>query len=136
MKIYFASSTRETYEDREMNFQIVQALRRYGKVFSERSELSDTSALGMKPRNSDIYQHEVGLLKDSDVLVAEVSEPSLGVGYEIALMEQMKKPVLCLFRKKEDHHALSVMVAGNEKLMIRQYQGPLDLRRIFREFFK
>lgn len=32
------------------------------------------------------------------VLVAEVTQPSLGVGYEIGRAVAMKKKILCLFR--------------------------------------
>ena len=32
------------------------------------------------------------------VLVAEVTQPSLGVGYEIGRAVDMKKKILCLFR--------------------------------------
>lgn len=35
------------------------------------------------------------------VLVAEVTQPSLGVGYEIGRALEMKKDILCLFRPSD-----------------------------------
>ena len=37
-------------------------------------------------------------LSQSHVVVAEVTQPSLGVGFEIARAVTLNKPVLCLFR--------------------------------------
>ncbi len=34
----------------------------------------------------------------SDIIVAEVTQPSLGVGYELGRAVAMKKPILCLYR--------------------------------------
>ena len=34
-------------------------------------------------------------------IVAEVTQPSLGVGYEIGRAVDMKKPILCLYRPQE-----------------------------------
>ena len=39
-------------------------------------------------------------LKFPDI-VAEVTQPSLGVGYEIGRAVDMKKPILCLYRPQE-----------------------------------
>jgi hypothetical protein len=40
-------------------------------------------------------------LKEADVIVAEVSTPSLGVGYEIGKAEDMGKRILCLYKNKK-----------------------------------
>ena len=36
------------------------------------------------------------------VLIAEVTQVSLGVGYEIGRAVAMKKPILCLYRQQND----------------------------------
>ena len=36
------------------------------------------------------------------VVVAEVTQPSLGVGYEIGRAVAMEKPILCLYRPSDD----------------------------------
>lgn len=45
------------------------------------------------------------------VLVAEVTQPSLGVGYEIGRAVDLKKRILCLFRPE----------TGKRKLLLYMY---------------
>jgi nucleoside 2-deoxyribosyltransferase len=48
----------------------------------------------------EIHDFDLKLLLESDVVVAEISTPSLGVGYEIGRAIERKKPLLCLYNKK------------------------------------
>ncbi len=57
-----------------------------------------------------IFARDVGWIRTCDVVIAEVSTPSLGVGYEIACAEFEGKPVLCLYR---EGLVISKMVTGN-----------------------
>jgi len=59
-------------------------------------------------------------VKNADAIIAEVSNPSLGVGYEIAKAEEWGKPVLCLFRPI-DGRKLSAMVAGSPTVTVVEY---------------
>ena len=52
--------------------------------------------------------------------MADVSSPSLGVGYEIGRVEAMGKPILCLYKRQEGRR-LSAMIGGNRKLKIVEY---------------
>jgi len=45
-----------------------------------------------------ILERDMDWLAKSQVVVAEVTQPSLGVGFEIARAITLNKPVLCLFR--------------------------------------
>jgi nucleoside 2-deoxyribosyltransferase len=89
----------------------------------------------VRKNTSFIYDRDVTWLQSADVVVAEVTTPSLGVGYEIALAESLKKPILCLFRKQEDR-LLSAMIAGNKGLTVQEYATIEDIEVIFSEFFK
>ena len=44
-------------------------------------------------------------------MVAEVTQPSLGVGYELGRAVDMGKAILCLYRPQEDK-LLSAMIRG------------------------
>ena len=52
--------------------------------------------------------------------IAEVSNPSLGVGYEIAKAEEWSKPVLALYRQQEGKR-LSAMIDGSPHTEVVQY---------------
>ena len=58
----------------------------------------------------DIYQRDVTWIQESDMLVAEVSTPSHGVGYEIGYALDLDIPVLCLYKNGV---VVSKMITGN-----------------------
>jgi len=73
---------------------------------------------------SDIYRRNRGWLEACDVVVAEVSMPSLGVGVELATAQHLNKPVICLCRQDV---TLSAMVDGNEAFHQIRYHDVQDL---------
>jgi len=75
-------------------------------------------------RASDIYEHDMQWLAECDVVVAEVSVPSLGVGVEIATAQQLGKPILCLCRADV---TLSALIEGNPTLRVIRYRDEPEL---------
>jgi dTMP kinase len=64
----------------------------------------------------EIYAREHSLIDEADLVIAEVSKPSLGVGEEIAYALNKKKPVLALILDPKSlgtEDKLSPMIAGN-----------------------
>jgi hypothetical protein len=74
-------------------------------------------------------------LRGADLLVAEVSSPSLGVGYEIGKAENFGKSVLCLYRKREGRR-LSAMIGGNPGLTIVNYDDTDEALKAIDEYMK
>lgn len=72
----------------------------------------------------DIYRRDLRWLAECDLVIAEVSTPSLGVGVEIAEAQHLGKPVLALCR---DGVSLSAMVSGNAAVHLITYRGEADL---------
>jgi nucleoside 2-deoxyribosyltransferase len=58
-----------------------------------------------------VYKRDVKWVEECDALIAEVSTPSHGVGYEIALALLIGKPVLCCYQKGR---RVSKMITGND----------------------
>jgi 2'-deoxynucleoside 5'-phosphate N-hydrolase len=58
----------------------------------------------------EIYNRDVNWIKACDMLVAEVSTPSHGVGYEIGYALNLNKPVICLHK---EGIKVSKMITGN-----------------------
>lgn len=77
--------------------------------------------------NQDIYTQDVQWLRECDGVIAEVSLPSLGVGYEIAYALNLEKPVLALYDEKRK--PISAMITGNTShyITIRSYKQIEDL---------
>ena len=82
----------------------------------------------------EIHSRDVQWLTDSDVVIAEVTTTSLGVGYELGIAESLQKKILCLHREPEGKR-LSAMIAGNPKFIVRSYKDIGELDEIFVRFF-
>lgn len=95
-------------------------------------ELEETES---KMTEQEIYARDLGLLERSDALIAEVTVPSTGVGYEICRALVRKIPVLCLHRPEA---AVSAMVLGNPdpSLEVRTYLNEAALKEIIVEFVR
>lgn len=134
MNIYFAGAIRGGRDDAALYLEIIEQLKHYGHIHTEHIGDSELSALGEVSGDEAIHDRDLAWLKDSDYLVAEVTTPSLGVGYEIGKMTEWGKPVLCLYRPSEGR-ALSAMIAGCNQVRVREYQSVAELKSIFDEFF-
>jgi nucleoside 2-deoxyribosyltransferase len=136
MKIYFAGSIRGGREDREIYFSLIQELRKYGTVLTEHFGHESLTDQGDKDVTvEDIYNRDMDWVREADVIVAEVTVPSLGVGYEIGQAEAMKKPVAAFYRQIEGK-SLSAMIAGNSYINLFKYSDLTDATQQFETFFK
>ena len=135
MKIYFAGSIRSGRQDAALYYEIVQQLKTYGEVFTEHIGDTELGVLGQDIGDGKIHDRDLGWLKESDYLVAEVTTPSLGVGYEIGKATEWGKPVLCLYRPAEGR-ALSAMISGSNAVTLKEYQSPKELTEIFEQFLQ
>ena len=134
-RIYFAGAIRGGRDDAPLYAEIVSLLPNYGEVLTE--HIGDTALTDAGEGRSDreIYERDLAWLKESDVLVAEVTTPSLGVGYEIAKATEWGMPVLCLFRPAPGR-VLSALIAASDGITVRTYERPAELRPIFDRFFR
>jgi nucleoside 2-deoxyribosyltransferase len=133
MKIYFAGAIRGGRGDAALYHEIVRQLQKHGEVLTEHVADTELGVLGQDIGDRNIHDRDLEWLRDSDYLVAEVTTPSLGVGYEIGKATEWGKPVLCLYRPK-DGRSLSAMVSGCHGATLREYQQAAELAEIFEEF--
>ena len=133
--IYFAGAIRGGREDAALYLEIVGLLKSYGNVLTEHVGGAALTADGEDERDDrSIHDRDLAWLKSSAHLVAEVTTPSLGVGYEIGKATEWGKPTLCLYRPREGR-SLSAMIAGCPGVVVREYQGREELRQAFDDFF-
>ncbi len=136
MKIYFAGSIRGGRDDKELYAQIIAQLKEYGDVLTEHIGDQSLTHMGSKGSATDIYTTDLAWITEADVLVAEVTTASLGVGFEIGVATHaLKKPVLCLYRPSEGR-SLSAMIAGCDLVTNVNYQTLDEIKVIFDRFFE
>ncbi len=134
MKIYFAGSIRGGRSDASTYRSMIDYLSSFGEVLTEhvgRASLSEDGDDG--PSDRYIHDRDMAWLSSCDLLVAEVSVPSLGVGYEVGQAVAMKKPVLCLC-KSGCGRPLSAMIAGSPAIRTAVYASMDEARQILAEF--
>jgi len=119
MKIYFSCSIRGVRHDPDTPQLLIDHLKGYGEVLTEHiGQVSEEFEAGIS--EVEIFKRDVAWLEETDVVVAEVTGPSLGVGYEIGIAETLGKPILCLY--EEGEKKISAMILGNEGLTLRGYR--------------
>ena len=134
MKTYFCGSIRGgrqlalTYE------KLIEILKKHGTVLTEHLGSDELIQSGDRIlTDREIHDRDMQWIVESDILVAEVTVPSLGVGYEIGRAIEMGRPVLCLFHSGSDQ-ILSAMIAGSEKVVMHYYEDPEELGEVIEQF--
>jgi 2'-deoxynucleoside 5'-phosphate N-hydrolase len=132
MKIYFAGSISSGRQDVAVYQKIISILKQYGQVLTEFIGNSNLSEQGeAKLTDKEIHDRDLEWLLSADLLVAEVSNPSLGVGYEIGRALENKIKVICLYKKTEGKR-LSAMIKGAPGIKVMIYENLDDLDELIK----
>lgn len=86
----------------------------------------------------EIYVEASHRIKDADFVVAEASDfLSPGLGYELGLAIQLKKPVLVAM-SKDSKHVMSEVIEGNPSkyFTLEKYSTSDELKTVVEKFFK
>ena len=134
MKIYFACSITGGREFESVYQEMVAALVQAGHQIPTAHLVE--SGVGVLEAGIDpltVYARDVDWIRASDVLIAEVSVPSHGVGYEIAFALGLGKPVLCVY---QTGRKVSKMITGNPdtNLQVQAYQDSTEAVRMLGDF--
>ncbi|MDD4645314.1 MAG: nucleoside 2-deoxyribosyltransferase [Bacteroidales bacterium] len=134
LKIYFCASIRGGRNDAQLYHDLVEYLKTYGRVLTEHIGRLDLVDERETPP-CQIHERDMTWLKSSDIMIAEVSTPSLGVGYEIGRAVEMGKPILCLYRSNSEK-ILSGMISGSPTVIAIVYDGLEEAKRWIDSFIK
>ncbi|HDJ22228.1 MAG TPA: nucleoside 2-deoxyribosyltransferase [Candidatus Bathyarchaeota archaeon] len=119
MRIYFAGSIRGGEPDGDWFRQLIHHMEGFGEVLT-RQAFGLPWEDEMDVDEGEIYRRDMRWLSQADALVAEITAPSLGVGYEVAKAEQRGIPVLLLYKKTPGKKP-SAMLMGNPCLKLVEY---------------
>jgi nucleoside 2-deoxyribosyltransferase len=88
-----------------------------------------------KMSEEEIFQKDTNWIEESDCVIAEVTIPSTGVGYEICHAVSHQKPVLCIY---EERAKVSAMVLGNTSKYVtaKSYSDKKQLEEILIDFLE
>lgn len=136
-KVYFACAVSGGQDYTFVYKDMVKAIKAAGaeirgEVFADPNL---KAGVGTKDPPDFIWKRDIGWMRQSDAFIAEASQPSLGVGYEIALAESLDKPVLVLFYKNALNR-FSPMIAGNPNIETFVYANHEQAEKAIKDFIK
>ncbi len=136
MNIYFACSITGGRDFEPIYRAITTALLSDGHEVPT-AHLAETSVklLEGQVNPRDVYERDVKWIRACEVLVAEVSTPSHGVGYEVAYALSLNKPVLCVYREGQP---ISKMLSGNSHpaISVKSYRDAEEALDLIRSFLR
>ena len=125
-KVYFAGSIRGGREDAAVYRRIIDYINATDTVLTEHIGLG---SLSVKARTKEddvhIYERDTEWLRSSDVLIAECTNPSHGVGYELAYAEARNIPVHIFYDKRKAN--ISAMLNGNAYFNVYPYENEAEI---------
>ncbi len=124
-KVYFSGSIRGGRKDAELYHRIINFINQTDKVLTEHIGSPHLSQHESSLSDASIFKRDVAMLHDCDIVIAECTNPSLGVGYELALAEALGKPCHVFFNQSQTH--LSAMIAGNSYFHLHPYINETDI---------
>ena len=134
MNIYFSCSVIGGRKD-EIVYQALVSylLENHHEVPTAHLSCSEVLDLEAAALPSHVYLRDVAWVRGCEAVIAEVSTPSHGVGYEIALALSLGKPVLCCYRAGQK---VSKMIIGNNSpgLRVCEYTTTSQAVEIVRSF--
>jgi 2'-deoxynucleoside 5'-phosphate N-hydrolase len=121
-------------DSNEINKSLIDYLKNFGEVLTEHFSNPALAGTGeTKLTDKAIHDRDLNWLFSADAVVAEVSNVSLGVGYEIGRAVEHNKKILCLRRKSGKR--LSAMISGCEGLTLKEYSSLEEAELFIKNFF-
>jgi len=117
MKVYFSCSLTGGRNDEAVYGALVDHLQAIGhEVLTAHLARPEVMSAERVVDPGEVYHRDIAWIEECQALVAEVSTPSHGVGYEIAYALERGKPVLCCYRRDA---RVSKMITGNDSPTLR-----------------
>lgn len=126
MQIYISGSIYGGLEKIETYKVLIEALEKYGKVLDK--QIADPKTIEKEAYQSDeeIYKDLESKLISADIVFAEVSIPSLGVGYELGFADKLGKKIVAIYDENYIKK-VSTMIRGNKRIKLIPYKNIDDI---------
>ena len=94
--------------------EIIKLLKKMGhEVVSEHVASVGLEEVEASLTDEEIFNSDIRFVEQCECLIADVTIPSIGVGYEICQAVSRGKQVLCLYKEEAN---VSAMVLGNRRI--------------------
>ena len=125
-KVYFAASIRGGRADAALYRRMIARIQETDTVLTEHVGAPELSVLeGGRDADAAIYAQDTAWLRECELVIAECTNPSLGVGYELAFAEKLGKPCHVFYDRRRTQ--LSAMLTGDAYFHVHPYAGEEEL---------
>lgn len=125
-KVYFAGSIRGGRMDAALYHRIIEYMQHTNIVLTEHVGSSKLNLIEQgRSKDALIYDRDIAWLRECDLVIAECTSPSLGVGYELAFAEKLGKPCHIFYDKSKTQ--LSAMLTGDPYFQIHPYESEEEI---------
>jgi 2'-deoxynucleoside 5'-phosphate N-hydrolase len=125
MRIYFAGHRYEGH-DIILCRELVTHLQQFGDVLTE--ELHEE--VFVEP--TKIHNQLLSMLVTADVVVAEISSQTIGVGYLLGRAAERGQKVLCLYKPAQ---RLAIMLQGCNHVTVKTYMNEAEAKEAITDYF-
>lgn len=135
MKIYVSGSMYGGQQKIDTYKKLIDKLEEYGEVLTK--QIADPKAIEkeVNQKDEDIYTDLENKLETTDIVIAEVSVPSIGVGYEIGYASKLNKKIVAIYDKNY-LDKVTTMIRGNKKIRIIPYNDIDEILNNIEEILK
>ncbi len=130
MKICFVASIKNKEANVGSYEKIIEVLKESGdKVYYEhvmKYFQKDLNAL-TEDKKVEFHKKVIDLIKNSDLVVAEISSQSLSVGYLISMALDLSKPTVLLYKGQDKPNIISTL-EQSDKLLVGSYKNDDDIK--------
>ena len=126
MKIYVSGSIYGGLEKIDTYKVLIDELEKYGEVLTKQIADPNTIDNEVNQKDEDIYNDLENKLISADILIAEVTIPSLGVGYEIGYADKLGKRIIAIYDENYITK-VSTMIRGNQRITLIPYRDINDI---------
>ncbi len=141
-EIYFCGSIHGGRDDAAVYARLIKHLRKYGTVLTEHVGDEDLLEEEKNLSTAEVHDRDVSWLRKAKTIVAEVTQTSTGVGYEIGrsvernewVSPEQRQHILCLYRL-DAGKKLSPMIEGGSGIVMKKYNALEEAFHHIDDFF-
>ena len=120
MKIYISGSIYGGTQKIETYKVLIKELEKYGEVLDKQIADENTIENEKYQKDEDIYEDLEKKLYSADIIFAEISVTSLGVGYELGFADKLGKKIVAIY-DKNCVDKVTTMIRGNKRINLIPY---------------
>ena len=126
MKIYVSGSIYGGTQKIDIYKIMINELEKYGEVLDKQIADINTIENEKYQKDEEIFEDLEQKIMMADIIFAEVTIPSLGVGYELGYADKLGKKIIAIYDETYTKK-VSTMIRGNKRIKLNPYRDINDI---------